>query len=158
MDKVVSQDKRHALSVDPQFALEVAKEVAKVDVEELRSRDDINSTSSGLSEVTFLHESLELYLSSFPDHDIVVMTISDAQDVSSYTVASTGQRELLYCLIKFVSGDRKRRLGDWGVFPCATHSHLLSLSNHLQTQTHSRRAEFPPMLYEIYQLLRQMND
>lgn len=45
------------------------------------------------------------YLSSFPDHDIVIMTISDAQDVSSYTVAGTGQRELFYCLIEFVSGE-----------------------------------------------------
>lgn len=48
------------------------------------------------------------YLSSFPDHDIVIVTIADAQDISSYTVASTGQRELLYCLIKFVPGDKKK--------------------------------------------------
>lgn len=47
------------------------------------------------------------YLSSFPDHDVVIVTISDAQDVSSYTVASAGQCELLYRLIKFVPGDIK---------------------------------------------------
>lgn len=47
------------------------------------------------------------YLPSFPDHDIVVVTISDAQDVSSYTVAGAGQRKLFYCLIEFVSGERR---------------------------------------------------
>lgn len=46
------------------------------------------------------------YLPSFPDHDIVVVTISDAQDVSSYTVAGARQRELFYCLIEFVPGER----------------------------------------------------
>lgn len=40
MDKVVSQDKRHALPVDSKFPLEVAQEMAKVDVEELRRRDE----------------------------------------------------------------------------------------------------------------------
>ncbi len=49
------------------------------------------------------------HLSSFPDHDIVVVTISNAQDISSYTVASAGQRELFYCLIKFVPGDKKKK-------------------------------------------------
>lgn len=49
------------------------------------------------------------YLSSFPDHDIVIVTIANAQDISSYTVASTGQRELFYCLIKFVPGDKRKR-------------------------------------------------
>lgn len=48
------------------------------------------------------------HLSSFSDHDIVIVTISNAQDISSYTVASTGQCELLYCLIQFVPGDIKR--------------------------------------------------
>lgn len=47
------------------------------------------------------------HLSSFPDHDVVIVTISNAQDVSSYTVASAGQCELLYRLIKFVPGDIK---------------------------------------------------
>lgn len=46
------------------------------------------------------------YLSSFPDHDIVIVTITNAQNISSYTVASTGQRELLYCLIQFVPADK----------------------------------------------------
>lgn len=48
------------------------------------------------------------YLSSFPDHDIVIVTISNPQDVGSYTVASTGQCELFYCFIKFFPGDKKR--------------------------------------------------
>lgn len=46
------------------------------------------------------------YLPSFPDHDIVIVTISDAQDVSSYTVAGAWQRELFNCLVEFVPGDR----------------------------------------------------
>lgn len=36
MNKVVSQDKRHTLSVYPKFSLEVAKEVSKVNVEQLK--------------------------------------------------------------------------------------------------------------------------
>lgn len=55
----------------------------------------------------FLWLKVSQYLSSFPDHDIVIVTISNAQDVSSYTVASAGQRELFYCWIKFVPGDKK---------------------------------------------------
>lgn len=47
------------------------------------------------------------YLSSFPDHNIVIVTITNAQNISSYTVASAGQRELLYCLIQFVPADKK---------------------------------------------------
>lgn len=49
------------------------------------------------------------YLSGFPDHNVVVVTISDAQDVSSYTVASTGQREFLYCFFEFAPGDNENR-------------------------------------------------
>lgn len=47
------------------------------------------------------------HLSGFPDHDIVIVTISNSQDISGYTVASTWQRELFYCLIKFAPVDRK---------------------------------------------------
>lgn len=53
----------------------------------------------------FFSNNTSQYLSSFPDHDIVVVTISNAQDVSSYTVASAGQRELFYGLIEFVPGE-----------------------------------------------------
>lgn len=35
MDKVIRQDERHAFPVDSKFALEVAQEMAKVNVEEL---------------------------------------------------------------------------------------------------------------------------
>lgn len=51
-------------------------------------------------------------LSSFPDHDIVIVAISNAQHIGSYTVASTGQRELLYCLFKFVPGEKNSQ--KWG--------------------------------------------
>lgn len=40
MDKVVRQDERHALPVDAQFPLEVAQEMPKVNVEELRSEGE----------------------------------------------------------------------------------------------------------------------
>lgn len=35
MDKVISQDERHTLPIDPQFPLEVTQEMAKVNVEKL---------------------------------------------------------------------------------------------------------------------------
>lgn len=41
--KVVSQDKRHTLPVDPEFPLEVAQEMPKVNVEELRSKGENDS-------------------------------------------------------------------------------------------------------------------
>ena len=38
MDKVVGQDERHTLPVDPKFPFEVAQEMPKVNVEQLRSK------------------------------------------------------------------------------------------------------------------------
>lgn len=38
VDKVICQDKRHALPVDPEFPLEVAQEVPKINVEQLKSK------------------------------------------------------------------------------------------------------------------------
>lgn len=40
VDKVISQDKRHTLPVDSKFPLEVAQEMPKVNVEELRSKGE----------------------------------------------------------------------------------------------------------------------
>lgn len=39
MDKVVRQDKRHTLPVDPEFPLEVSQEVSKINVKQLHMKD-----------------------------------------------------------------------------------------------------------------------
>lgn len=36
---------------------------------------------------------------SFSDHDVVIMAITDSQDVGSYTVPSTGIHKALHCLL-----------------------------------------------------------
>lgn len=38
MHKIISQDERHSLPVDAEFPFEVSQEMAKIDVEELRSK------------------------------------------------------------------------------------------------------------------------
>lgn len=57
------------------------------------------------------YSQISSYLSGFPDHDVVIVTIPDAQDVSSYTVASTGQRKFLYCLFKCAPSNNKTGQG-----------------------------------------------
>ena len=52
------------------------------------------------------------YLSRFPDHDVVVVTIPDPQDVRGYTVASAGQRELLDGLFQLMPADQIIRQGN----------------------------------------------
>lgn len=68
---------------------------------------------------------ISLYLSGFPDHDVVIVTISDSQDISSYTVASAGQRKFLYCFFKFAPSNnntRERLSQKWFTFKCTHRS------------------------------------
>lgn len=148
MHKIVSQDERHALPVDPKFALEVSQEMPEIDVKELRSKggDGVQCRNPCFMKFTLPmdgtgnqmesqsmpsklrlvvsnkefknnHLSIEkptdgkisLYLSGFPDHDVVIVTISDSQDISSYTVASAGQRKFLYCFFKFAPSNNNTR-------------------------------------------------
>lgn len=57
MHKIVSQDERHALPVDPKFALEVSQEMAEIDVKELRSKggDGVQVHESLLNEMYTSH-------------------------------------------------------------------------------------------------------
>lgn len=48
------------------------------------------------------------YLASFFHHDVVTMPVTNAKDIRSYTVASTGQGELLNCSVQVIPGDRHR--------------------------------------------------
>ena len=71
--KVMSQDKRHPLSPYTKLDLEVSEEVSVVNVEEL---------------ATLCH------------HDVVRVTVSNAQHVCSNTVTSTRPAEPLSCLLQ----------------------------------------------------------
>ena len=44
-------------------------------------------------------------LSSAADHDVVTVTVSDAQNIGGYTVACTGQSELLNGLFQSITVD-----------------------------------------------------
>ena len=70
---VWGEHERNAISAEPGKLLSVSKELAKVDVEEV---------AGGL------------------DHDVVVVTISDAHDVGDDAVASTRSREVLDSRLK----------------------------------------------------------
>ena len=70
---VWGEHERNAISAEPGKLLSVSKELAKVDVEEV---------AGGL------------------DHDVVVVTISDAHDVGDDAVASTRPREVLDSRLK----------------------------------------------------------
>ena len=86
------------------------------------------------------------HLSSFPDHDIVIVTISDAQDVSSYTVASTGQRELFYGFIKFVPVTKRvRETRETNLTTVQTHSSF------------SHEVDFPTAVWNIHRRLPVAN-
>lgn len=43
------------------------------------------------------------YLTILPDHDIVTMSVTNSQHISSYTVASTRESECLNSLIQVIS-------------------------------------------------------
>lgn len=48
------------------------------------------------------------YLAGFFHHDVVTMPVTNAKDIRGYTVASTGQGELLNCSVQVIPGDRQR--------------------------------------------------
>lgn len=105
------------------------------------------------------------YLPSFPDHDIVVVTISDAQDVSSYTVAGAWQRELFYCLIEFVPGERlyEKTTRKWHMSGCVFMA-LINQTSWKPTNTPTQsQSWFPPRCHMKYsqekeEYLWAMND
>ena len=66
--KVVDQHEGDTLSFEAKLTLVVSQEVTKVNVEKL---------------------------ACFLDHDIIVMSVADAQHICSHTVTSTGKREVL---------------------------------------------------------------
>lgn len=51
---------------------------------------------------------VQLYLAGFFHHDVVTMPVTNAEDIRSYTVASTGQGELLNCSVQVIPEDRQR--------------------------------------------------
>lgn len=67
------QDEGLSLPPDAKLFFEVAKDMPKVDVEKL----------------AILH-----------NHNVVRVTVSYSQDVGGHTVPSTGQSELMDCLVK----------------------------------------------------------
>lgn len=70
-------------------------------VERWKTKTQINATQAhGFCSAT--------YLASFLHHDVVTMPVTDAKDIRSYTVASTGQGELLNCSVQVIPGDRQR--------------------------------------------------
>jgi hypothetical protein len=61
-----------------------------------RQRHDFNNTEA------FARPCSTAYLASFFYHDVVTMSVTNPEDIRSYTVASTGQGELLNCSIQVI--------------------------------------------------------
>lgn len=66
------------------------------------------------------------YLAGFFHHDVVTMPVTNAKDIRSYTVASTGQGELLNCSVQVIPEDRQKSSG--------SDLHMLMLSTMQRTR------------------------
>ena len=85
VDEVVCEHEWNSLTLDSKFALEVSKEVAKVDVDELgRWWASFRYLSTNQSTIG-THTHLPVLL----QHDVIRVSITDAQYVSGHTAAST---------------------------------------------------------------------
>lgn len=71
--KIMRQDKRLTFPLDTKLLLEMSKNVTKVNMEQL----------------TILHH-----------HDVIRVTVSNTQNISGYTITSTGECELMDRFIK----------------------------------------------------------
>lgn len=69
MDEVISQDKRHTLPVDSKFPFEVAKEMPKVNVEELRTKVKMTS-GLWIPEYSYIWWKVKKIIFEFDSQDI----------------------------------------------------------------------------------------
>lgn len=95
MDEVMCEYKWYTLPLDAKLGLEVAQDVAEVYVEELMGQEGepvrtVENWKKNKWTLDHLNRQDTLSnLSSAADHDVVTVSVSNAQDVCGYTVACT---------------------------------------------------------------------
>lgn len=66
------------------------QEVTKIYVKQLNKTEAINTHAK---KYKYTWENLEAYLSIFLNHDVTVVSVTDAQNKSGYAITSTGSSE-----------------------------------------------------------------
>lgn len=106
VQEVRSEDERHALPLHTPEQLSVSQNVTKVDVKQIPcernhesfSWNTLNVFSHLISSVKSMRRTDWCY-TLVCDHDVVVVSISNTQNIHGYTVPSTGLHKALHCLI-----------------------------------------------------------